>query len=321
MPLKRWTAALLSAALLVGVGACSKPTKKAASKAETSASADSVEGAPSAPSAAAVNDAAPATTARAAIPRESLQPPPLTAPADAQAGPGGVRYQLLRAGTGDSPDAVDTIVVDFSMWTADGQLAASSYPENAPQGFSISSLAPNLRSLLTHLKVGSRVRFWVPRAALQGWKPTEWPDADLVFELDLLSVSHAQVRDSSGNSIVPIPGRPPDAAGPPKGAETTPSGLSYVYLARGNDNITPNVDDHVDVVATAYIIDGIEVKVLSRGIKTGTTLVRAPGKLGEILKHLHTGDQVRIWLPKGQGRAIIPEAGESETILDLSISF
>jgi len=318
-------AALAGAALLLG--ACSKPTKKSApdpaASSKVIAQEPSADLAASAANANAYASAAAlaATTARAPVPRASLQSPPLAAPADAQVGPGGVRYQLLHTGSGDSPDSVDTIVVDFSMWTADGQLAFSSYPEPQPAAFSVSTLAPNLRGLLTHLKIGSQVRFWVPRAALAGWKPPDWPDTDLIFELALLNVSHVMVKDASGNAIVPIPGRAPDAAGPPKDAESTPSGLHYVYLAHSQSQKLPTADDHLDVIATAYVVDGIEVKLVNAGIKTGTTLARAPGKLAEILKRLSPGDQVRVWVPKGQGKAVIPEAGEREMILDLAVSF
>jgi FKBP-type peptidyl-prolyl cis-trans isomerase len=306
--------------VLLGVAtalsACSRPAKKQTASAGSSAPA-SVSAVPDAVDAA----PAPVSATRAAMPRASLKPPPLTAPADSELGPGGVRYQLLRAGTGDSPDSVDSIVVDFSMWTADGQLAFSSYPDVEPAGFSVSTLAPNLRGLLTRLHAGSFVRFWVPRAALAGWRPQEWPDADLVFDLELLKVTHVVVKDSSGNSIVPVPGRAPDAAGPPKDAESTPSGLRYIYLARAQTRKPATMDDHLDVLATAYVVDGIEVKLVHEGIKTGTTLARAPGKLAEVLKRLSSGDRVRIWLDKGQGKAIIPEAGDRETILDLNVSF
>lgn len=207
------------------------------------------------------------------------------------------------------------------MWTGDGQLALSSYPEAQPSAFSVSTLAPNLRVLLTQLKVGSQVRLWVPHDAVAGWKPAQWPDTDLVFDLELLDVTHVQVRDASGNAIDPIPSIAPDAAGPPKSAEATPSGIRYIYLAHAITKKLPTSDDHLGVLATAYIIDGIEVKVLLSSLKTATTLGRAPGKLAEVLSQLSSGDRVRIWLPKGQGKAIVPEAGTREMILDLNVSF
>jgi len=319
---KWWFAALLGAA--TASSACSKPAKKAVPAASASASASASTSV--AASEASAGDAAgavppPASGTRPPVPRASLAPPPLTAPADAQLGPGGVQYQVLRAGTGESPGSVDTVLIDFSMWTKDGQLAFSSYPEVQPTGFSISSLAPNLRSLLTQLKAGSHVRFWVPRAALAGWKPPEWPDADLAFDLELLAVTHVAVKDSGGNAIDPVPSHPPDAAGPPATAEATPSGLRYVYLAHAEAVRLPTANDHLDLRATVYVVDGIEVKLLQSGIKTATTLARAPGKLAEVLKRLSPGDRVQIWLPAGQGKAIIPEVGQREMILDLSVSF
>ncbi|HEY0468740.1 MAG TPA: hypothetical protein VGC79_31315, partial [Polyangiaceae bacterium] len=135
-------AALVPSTLLTV--ACSKPASRALAGAP-SASAE----ARSAPEPEMVGQAPPKS--RAPLARESLKPPPLVPPAHAATGAGGVRFQLLRAGAGDSPGPIDTIVVDFSMWTGDGQLAFSSYPEAQPAGFSVSTLAPNLRVLLTQL--------------------------------------------------------------------------------------------------------------------------------------------------------------------------
>jgi len=255
------------------------------------------------------------------VARERLKPPPLVAPSDAATGAGGVRFQILRPGSGDSPGPVDTIVVDFSMWTSDGQLAFSSLPEAQPAGFSVSTLAPDLRVLLTQLKIGSRVLLWVPRAALAGWKPPVWPDADLVFDLELLDVSHVSVRDTNGNPVEPVPSLAPDAAGPPESADKTRNGLRYVYLTHALTQKPPTASDRVTLLATAYVVEGIEVKLLRSGFKTATTLSRAPGKLGELLGQLSSGDRVRVWLPKGEGRAIIAEAGMREMILDLGVSF
>jgi hypothetical protein len=301
---------LVECALLVV--ACSKPATK------------SLAGAPSASVAApaaseVIGPVAPKT--RSAIARESLKPPPLTAPAEALTGAGGVRFQLQRPGSGDSPGPVDTIVVDFSMWTGDGQLAFSSYPEVEPAAFSVATLAPNLRSLLTQLKIGSQTRLWVPKNALAGWKPENWPDSDLIFDLELLQVAHLRAQDASGNAIQPVPATAPDAAGPPKSAETSRSGLRYIYLAHAVTQKLPTAQDRLALLADAYMIDGIEVKLVQSGIKTATTLERAPGKLGEVLSQLSSGDHVRIWLPKGQGKAIIPEAGARELILDVNATF
>lgn len=308
MPLNRAVRALILCSLLPAI-ACSRPErapKKAAAGVSASASASSATVAPA---------------RRAAVARESLVPPPLAPPSTATLGPGGVSVEVLREGTGDSPLPLDTIEVDFSMWTSDGQLAFSSYPDDQPAGFSVSSLPTPLRSLLTRLKVGAHVRFWVPRSAMVGWKPAEWPDSDLVFELELLKVAHVIVRDMSGNTIAPEPSLAPDAAGPPAAAESTASGLKFIYLARGESKVAPTGDERIALVISAYAVEGVEVRSLQTGSKTATTLARAPAKLREVLRRLHTGDQVRIWFPKGQAKETVPSVGSREAILDVGVTF
>lgn len=295
---------------------CREPPSKTHRVAASASSA-----APSVPSASTPAPDQVVGKGRTPMPRDTLKAPPLVPPASATQGVGGVHWQILRSGLGDSPGPVDTIVVDFSMWTADGQLAFSSYPEAEPVAFSVSTLAPSLRGLLMQLKVGSHAQFWVPRAALAGWKPPPWPDADLVFDLELLRVSHVSVRDPNGNAVEPVPSLAPDAAGPPDSAERTRNGLRYVYLAHATINKPATNQDRLSLVASAYVVEGIEVKLLRSGFKTATTLARAPGRLGELLSQLSSGDRVRVWLPAGEGKAIISEAGSREMILDLNVSF
>jgi len=312
-----FAAALLGVWLSSGVAACSKPKHR--TSATPSASSPSV-----AESAASTEQlAAPAATnRRIPIAREALVPPPLSAPAEAVLGPGGVRFQELRPGTGESPGQLDTLVLDYTIWKTDGSWVASSYPEPEAAAFSVSSLPPELRNLLTRLKCGGKARYWLPRAALAGWKPREWPDADLVFELEPLRVTHVVVRDATGVLIDPLPYQAPDGAGAPPSALKTASGLAYTYLAHAtNPGPHPEAADHLDVVATVYVVDGLAVKLLEKGIKTATTLARAPAKLSEVLSQLSSGDQVRIWMPKGLGQQVVADAGSRDTIVDLAVTF
>ena len=311
-PVARDLALLLSALTLVGCAKAQHPAEQE----KTLASATSSAPTP------AVDSARPVSrSARPPVPQETLKPPALSAPQDAASGPGDVRFQVLQVGAGDSPGAVDTIVLDVSVWTPDGKLVFSSYPATEPAAFSVASLAPSLRVLLTQLKVGSRALLWVPPSAMMGWKPDGWPDSNLIFDLHLLDVTHVTMRDQSGNLVVPEPSTLPDAAGPPKSAETTPAGLRYVYLSHGVSQKRAKPDDRVALAGTGYIVEGIEVKQLEAPIKTATTLARAPGNLAEVLSKLGSGDRVRIWLDKAQAKAVLPAAGSHEAILDVSVSF
>jgi hypothetical protein len=306
-------------ALLLASGmACSKP--------KGSAHADA---APSSSAVGAVNSAAPADSAaqlgalpfsHKPLPADSLKPPPLVAPPDAVVGARDIRVQMLRPGTGDSPGPADTITVDYSMWTGEGKLALSSYTDPRATDFNVSSLAPELRTMLGALKKGAKVRYWLPRASLVGWRPEEWPDSDLIIELDLLEVYHGWIKDNRGNTLDIVPHQDPDGAGPPATATATASGLRYVYLVHGGGKHHPDKTDRLNLDLSAYAVDGLTMKSLARGLKSVTTLDRAPGNLGEVLSQMVDGDDVRIWLPMGVGRAVIPEAGSHDVILDLALS-
>jgi hypothetical protein len=307
---------LLLAALAAG---CSKP-KGNASAPPGASQAEPTSAASAAPSA---SDAMPAANplAHAPIDPSTLKPPPLTPPADAKAGEGGVHFQLLDPGTGDPSGPVDTLIVDFSMWTGDGKLAHSSYADPQSTTFSIARVSPQLRGMLAPLKKGARARYWLPRASLAGWKPDDWPDADLVIEVQVQSVTRATYRDPTGAVVEPVPFQPPDAAGPPGNALKTPSGLRFVYLAHGADQLHPKPATRLDLRIDAYAIDGLTVEPLESGLKSATTLERAPGNLGEVLTQLVNGDRVRVWLPMGVGRQVIPKAGSRDAVLDISVAF
>lgn len=308
----------LVAALSAG---CSKPKAKAHKPAEDVASADSATSTATTASAAIPNISSARPYAHVPVARESIPQPPLTPPPEASVAPGGVRFQVLKAGTGENPGPTDTMVVDYSMWTGDGQLAMSSYLEQTATAFNVSNIGLQFRMLLTALRQGSKVRYWIPRAALAGWKPANWPDADLIIEFEMLSVSHTKFRDAYGNSMDPVPSLPLDAAGPPADAPATPSGLHYVFLAHGAGSKHPGNTDRIDLTLDAYGIDGLTVSPLEHGLKSATTLERAPGNLGEILAILTPGDEVRVWLPTAVAHEVIPKAGSRAVVLDMTVHF
>ena len=316
---RRLARAVGASALALAAAACSKPKPAPHADApQASSSAAAVSGAGS---------AAPAQSAillpfsHAPVAKESVQPPPLVPPANAVVGARDIRMQTLRVGTGDSPGPADTITVDYSMWTSDGKLAFSSFTEPQATAFNVASLAPELRTMMGALKKGAKVRYWLPRASLVGWRPEKWPDADLIIEFELLEVNHGTTSDSRGKAIDLLPSQPPDAAGPPTNASSTSSGLRYVFLAHGSGKQHPGKGNHLDLQLDAYAVDGLTVQSLTRGLKSATTLERAPGNLSEVLSQMVDGDMVRVWLPMGVGRAVIPQAGSHDVVLDLALSF
>lgn len=259
--------------------------------------------------------------AHAPVDPSTLKAPPLTPPPDAKAGAAGVHFQLLEPGTGDTAGPVDALVLDFSIWTSDGKLARSSYTDPKSMLFSISRVSPQLRGMLAPLKKGARARYWLPKASLVGWKPEDWPDADLIIEVQVHDLTHVTYTDATGAAMDPLPFQPPDAAGPPADALSTPDGLHYVYLEHGTEKEHPKPGEHLKLTIGAYAIDGLTVVLLESALKTATTLERAPGNLSEVLKQLTNGDRVRVWLPMGVGRQVIPKAGSRDVVLDMLVTF
>ncbi len=246
--------------------------------------------------------------------------PPLAAPAGAVAGPGGVRMQLLAAGSGELPGPTDTIIADYSMWTGDGKLAQSSYLEDRAAPFSVATLSPPLRSLLTTLKVGSKVRYWIPRAALEGWRPKEWPDSDLIIEVDLKNVTHVTFSDSNGKAVEPPTYAAPDASGPPSTATLTRAGLRFTLLVQNASGRHPNPGERLALDIEGYVIEGLVVTRIAHGLGTATTIERAPANLGEVLSQMKDGETARVWFPPKVGAQVIPDAGQRELVTDVKLT-
>jgi hypothetical protein len=305
--------------MLIALASCSKPKPQPAPAAggpSQTAAASSV----SVVGAAASAGAAPSPWAHTPVDPSTIKAPPLTPPPQAKAGPAGVYSQVLEPGEGDLARPVDTIIANFSMWSGDGKLAQSSYAQPQATAFSLASVSPGLREMLAPLKQGAKVRYWLPRASLAGWRPPDWPDADLIIEVSVLSLTHITITNAGGATIDPVPFQPPDAAGPPAQALSTASGLHYIYLAHGTAEKHPKPGEHLKLRIDAYSIDGLTLQQLERGLDTATTLERAPGNLSEILSQLNDGDRVRIWLPMGVGRQVIPKAGSHDVVMDTTLS-
>jgi hypothetical protein len=256
---------------------------------------------------------------RPARTRESLKFPP-PAPDDAERGPGGVRWKMVRQGSGDNPGPVDTIVGDFSVWNADGTLVESTYTEPKARIFSAATLGEPFRPLLSNVKMGSLARFWLPRAALAGWRPDIWPDADLVIEYEPIQANRANIKTyaASANQADRFP--KPDGAGPPATAlHTTPSQVPYIMLGKGTTDRKPTSAARLDLNLDAWAMEGLVAKRIMQ-LPTATTLARAPQKLGEVLRQMSEGDTARVWLSAKDAKEIVPVAGDRELIVDVTLS-
>jgi FKBP-type peptidyl-prolyl cis-trans isomerase len=104
--------------------------------------------------------------------------------------PSGLRFQVLRPGSGRRPGPGDAVQVTYEGRLADGRLFDST---TEPVGFLVSELVPGFTEALQRMNEGGRYRFWIPPALAYGAEGSGRdvpPNAELDFTVTLLAVGH-----------------------------------------------------------------------------------------------------------------------------------
>jgi FKBP-type peptidyl-prolyl cis-trans isomerase len=115
----------------------------------------------------------------------------------AAAQPGAIRtdsglvYRELRAGSGDSPKASDTVTVNYRGTLVDGTEFDSSYKRNEPAQFPLSQVIPCWTEGVQKMKVGGKAELVCPASIAyrdRGSPPVIPGGATLIFEVELLKI-------------------------------------------------------------------------------------------------------------------------------------
>ena len=115
----------------------------------------------------------------------------------AAAEPGAVRtasgliYRELRAGSGSSPTATDTVTVNYRGTLVNGTEFDSSYKRNEPASFPLNQVIPCWTEGVQKMKVGGKAELVCPASIAygeQGSPPTIPGGATLIFEIELLRI-------------------------------------------------------------------------------------------------------------------------------------
>jgi FKBP-type peptidyl-prolyl cis-trans isomerase FkpA len=115
----------------------------------------------------------------------------------AAAQPGAVRtasglvYRELRAGSGESPKASDTVTVHYRGTLVDGTEFDSSYKRNEPAKFPLSQVIPCWTEGVQKMKVGGKSELVCPASIAyedRGSPPLIPPGATLIFEVELQKI-------------------------------------------------------------------------------------------------------------------------------------
>jgi len=109
--------------------------------------------------------------------------------------PSGLQYRVIEEGEGDSPKADDTVTVHYRGTLIDGKEFDSSYRRDQPATFLLKRVIRGWTEGLQLMKPGAKYQLFVPPDLAYGERGGGSripPNSTLVFEVELLSVQHAE---------------------------------------------------------------------------------------------------------------------------------
>jgi FKBP-type peptidyl-prolyl cis-trans isomerase len=105
--------------------------------------------------------------------------------------PSGLQYKELKAGTGKSPKATDTVVTHYRGRLLDGTEFDSSYKRNEPAEFPVNRVIPGWTEALQLMKEGAKWELYIPSKLAYGQRSAGadiGPNETLIFEVELLKI-------------------------------------------------------------------------------------------------------------------------------------
>lgn len=105
-----------------------------------------------------------------------------------------MKIEKLTSGTGPSPKQGDTVTVHYTGWLTDGTKFDSSVDRDEPFAFVLGTgqVIPGWDQGVATMRVGDKARLTIPPELAygeQGYPGAIPPNATLMFEVELLSVS------------------------------------------------------------------------------------------------------------------------------------
>ena len=135
----------------------------------------------------------PAEEAKTAAPASASSTAPASAAGDVKTA-SGLIYHEMRAGTGGSPSASDTVKVNYRGTLTNGTEFDSSYKRNEPATFPLNRVIPCWTEGVQMMKVGGKAQLTCPAAIAYGEAgspPVIPPNSTLLFEIELLGIGPA----------------------------------------------------------------------------------------------------------------------------------
>ncbi|MDW5376083.1 FKBP-type peptidyl-prolyl cis-trans isomerase [Halomonas sp. HP20-15] len=112
----------------------------------------------------------------------------------------GLQYKVLESGDGTSPDANDTVKVNYEGKLIDGTVFDSSYERGEPVEFRVDQVIPGWQEALKMMSVGDTWMVYLPSDLAYGPAGTGGPigpNQALTFKVELLDVTKAEAKAES----------------------------------------------------------------------------------------------------------------------------
>ena len=104
--------------------------------------------------------------------------------------PSGLKYKILRKGTGATPTASSLVTVNYEGRFTNGTVFESSYQGGKPIDFGVGGVIPGWTEGLQLMQEGAEYEFYIPYNLAYGERgagPIP-PNSDLIFKVELLKV-------------------------------------------------------------------------------------------------------------------------------------
>lgn len=103
----------------------------------------------------------------------------------------GLKYKVLKEGTGKQPEATDFVLVDYEGRLLDGTVFDSSYKRGEPISFPLNGVIPGWTEGLQLMKEGAKYEFYIPYNLAYGERGSGPipPKSDLIFVVELHQVN------------------------------------------------------------------------------------------------------------------------------------
>jgi FKBP-type peptidyl-prolyl cis-trans isomerase len=118
-------------------------------------------------------------------------PAPAQMPAGIQTTYSGLKYEVLRPGTGARPSSYNRVKVHYHGYLPDGTVFDSSVQRGTPSTFGLNQVIAGWREGIPLMQEGAKFRFTVPPQlayGARGMPPKIGPTPTLMFDVELLEV-------------------------------------------------------------------------------------------------------------------------------------